>query len=200
MTVWQARSMSVDDVEIFGTAGTSALREDLEAAGIAPETGTCVRAQPDGQLVAEPGARRSPRRASPRCRARSGPHRAGCPTTGAASSAAIVTARSTPPRGVAAGDAIAFPVKQGGLASQQAVAAAESIAARAGRTGSRSRSGRSSAACCSPGRGQAWMRKAPDSAEGEAERRALFWPPTKIAGRSTTITLTPNTMRTAAAT
>jgi hypothetical protein len=27
------------------------------------------------------------------------------------------------------------------------------------------------------------MRKAPDSAEGETERRALFWPPTKIAGR-----------------
>ena len=33
------------------------------------------------------------------------------------------------------------------------------------------------------GRGKAWMRKAPDSEEGETERRALFWPPTKIAGR-----------------
>ena len=32
----------------------------------------------------------------------------------------------------AAGDAIAFPIKQGGLAAQQAGAAAESIAAEAG--------------------------------------------------------------------
>jgi hypothetical protein len=33
------------------------------------------------------------------------------------------------------------------------------------------------------GRGQAWMRKRPDDEHGETERRALFWPPTKIAGR-----------------
>jgi sulfide:quinone oxidoreductase len=33
------------------------------------------------------------------------------------------------------------------------------------------------------GRGQAWMRKDAESPEGETERRALFWPPTKIAGR-----------------
>ena len=35
------------------------------------------------------------------------------------------------------------------------------------------------------GRGQAWMRNAADgdAPDGEAQRRALFWPPTKIAGR-----------------
>jgi hypothetical protein len=34
------------------------------------------------------------------------------------------------------------------------------------------------------GRGKAWMRHGPAGAgEGTAERRALWWPPTKIAGR-----------------
>jgi len=35
------------------------------------------------------------------------------------------------------------------------------------------------------GRGQAWMRHAATGGDGdgEAQRRALFWPPTKIAGR-----------------
>ena len=33
------------------------------------------------------------------------------------------------------------------------------------------------------GRGQAWMRGPDDAGEGAVERRALFWPPTKIAGR-----------------
>jgi hypothetical protein len=35
------------------------------------------------------------------------------------------------------------------------------------------------------GRGQAWMRQTLDDEqdEGTAERHALFWPPTKIAGR-----------------
>jgi len=33
------------------------------------------------------------------------------------------------------------------------------------------------------GRGKAWLRHADEGAEGETERRALFWPPTKIAGR-----------------
>jgi hypothetical protein len=33
------------------------------------------------------------------------------------------------------------------------------------------------------GRGQRWMRGPDDLGEGETERHALFWPPTKIAGR-----------------
>ncbi|HEX6023463.1 MAG TPA: hypothetical protein VFZ00_15825, partial [Solirubrobacter sp.] len=83
----------------------------------------------------------------------------------------------------AAGDAIAFPVKQGGLASQQAVAAAESIAARAGADVTPRPFRPVLRGVLLTGRGKAWLRKEIDSAEGEAERRALFWPPTKIAGR-----------------
>jgi sulfide:quinone oxidoreductase len=85
----------------------------------------------------------------------------------------------------AAGDVTDSPIKQGGLAAQQAVAAAESIAARHGveldpepfrpilrgmlLTGGRER----------------WMRAPTGGTPGEerSSLRALWWPPTKIATR-----------------
>lgn len=85
----------------------------------------------------------------------------------------------------AAGDATTFPIKQGGLAAQQAVAAAETILARHGAdldpqpfrpvlrgmlmTGGRRR----------------WLRAPAGSTPGhsEAALRALWWPPSKIASR-----------------
>jgi sulfide:quinone oxidoreductase len=81
----------------------------------------------------------------------------------------------------AAGDATDFPVKQGGLAAQQADAVAEHIAARYG-------------ASLSPApftpvlRGMLFTGDRPrylSAAEGEgpASSRPLWWPPTKIAGR-----------------
>src|SRR6185503_12678450 len=83
----------------------------------------------------------------------------------------------------AAGDAIAFPVKQGGLAAQQADAVAEEIAARAGADVKPQPFRPVLRGVLLTGRGKAWLRKGLESPEGEAERRALFWPPTKIAGR-----------------
>ena len=81
----------------------------------------------------------------------------------------------------AAGDVTGSPVKQGGLAAQQAVAAAEAIAARHGvdidpepfrpvvrgmlLTGGRPR----------------WLRSEPGASS--ASPQALWWPPTKIATR-----------------
>jgi sulfide:quinone oxidoreductase len=196
MTAWQARGMGMDDVEItiytpehapleiFGAAGTTALREDLEAAGIAVETDAYALAGPDGQLVVEPGARSLagirvvtlPRALGPALRGLPYDRRGfvRCDRHGKVYGTAAVWA---------AGDAIAFPVKQGGLASQQAVAAAESIAASAGAHVEPKPFRPILRGVLLTGRGQAWMRKAPDSAEGDAERRALFWPPTKIAGR-----------------
>jgi sulfide:quinone oxidoreductase len=86
----------------------------------------------------------------------------------------------------AAGDATTCPIKQGGVASQQADAAAEAIAARAGAgirpkefkpvlrglllTGSRPRYMRAEV---SGGRGEDWS----------VSEHALWWPPSKIAGR-----------------
>jgi sulfide:quinone oxidoreductase len=85
----------------------------------------------------------------------------------------------------AVGDATAFPIKQGGLACQQADAVAESIAAAAGApveptpfrpvlrgklmTGGRDRFLR--------------RRLAGDQDAGDASEQPLWWPPGKIAGR-----------------
>jgi sulfide:quinone oxidoreductase len=85
----------------------------------------------------------------------------------------------------AAGDAIAFPVKQGGLAAQQADAAAEAIAAVAGAEVEPRPFRPLLRGVLLTGRGSAWMRHdlAGGGGEAEAERHALWWPPTKIAGR-----------------
>ena len=82
-----------------------------------------------------------------------------------------------------AGDAMAFPVKQGGLAAQEADAAAEAIAAAAG-AGVEPRPFRPILrGVLLTGRGRQWMRLGAGEEEGEAARHALWWPPTKVAGR-----------------
>ena len=85
----------------------------------------------------------------------------------------------------AAGDVIAFAVKQGGLASQQADAAAESIAAAVGVDLEPQPFRPMLRGMMLTGRGKEWMRHEPAGGDGEgtAVRRALWWPPTKIAGR-----------------
>jgi sulfide:quinone oxidoreductase len=98
----------------------------------------------------------------------------------------------------AAGDATSFPLKQGGLATQQADAAAEAIAAELGAavtptpfrpmlrglllTGGAPLYLRSSLTLAGePRDGEAHRaRRRPEAA---VSRRALWWPPTKIAGR-----------------
>ena len=84
-----------------------------------------------------------------------------------------------------AGDAATFPIKQGGLAAQQADVVARAIAARAGADVQQKPFRPVLRGVLLTGRGEAWMRHDPaDEADaGTAARRALFWPPTKIAGR-----------------
>jgi sulfide:quinone oxidoreductase len=85
----------------------------------------------------------------------------------------------------AAGDGTAFPVKQGGLAAQQADAVVHHIAARAG-----------AAVEAKPfvpvlrgrlltGEGDLWMREhlAGGAGEGEIAEHCLWWPPSKVAGQ-----------------
>lgn len=88
----------------------------------------------------------------------------------------------------AAGDGTSFPLKQGGIAAQQADAAAQAIAVRAGVPGV-------AAAPFKPmlrgmlltGSGRTWLRAAVAGGAGEAasivSEHALWWPPSKIAGR-----------------
>jgi len=195
MTAWQASGMGHDDVEItiytpeeaplgiFGSAASSAVHDDLDEAGIRIRTGVVVTAA-DGDLRVEPDGRRLdaqriialPRAIGPAVPGVASDERGFvvCDPHGRVAGTDAVWA---------AGDAIAFPIKQGGLAAQQADAAAESIAARAGADVDPQPFRPVLRGVLLTGRGQRWMRGPEDLGEGETERHALFWPPTKIAGR-----------------
>ncbi|MGZ4262343.1 MAG: FAD-dependent oxidoreductase [Solirubrobacteraceae bacterium] len=200
MTAWQAWGMGHDDVQVtvytpeeaplglFGSQATAALREDLEEAGVRAETGVYVAEDPQtpGRLVLHPGERTLDAErvvALPRA---VGPRLPGLPSDGRGFVLTDLHGRLPDVDSVwAAGDAIAFPVKQGGLASQQADAAAEAIAAAAGADLEPRPFHPVLRGMMLTGRGKQWMRHEPagGTGEGTAIRRALWWPPTKIAGR-----------------
>jgi sulfide:quinone oxidoreductase len=85
----------------------------------------------------------------------------------------------------AAGDGIAFPVKFGGLAAQQADAAAADIAAEAGVMVQRTPFRPVLRGRLVTGNGPLYLRHdaAGGDGEGEASTHALWWPPSKINGR-----------------
>jgi sulfide:quinone oxidoreductase len=85
----------------------------------------------------------------------------------------------------AAGDATTFPIKQGGLAAQQAVAAAEAIAARHGTDLDPQPFRPVLRGMLLTGGQERWMRAPAGDTPGETRSsvRALWWPPTKIASR-----------------
>ena len=86
----------------------------------------------------------------------------------------------------AAGDGTAFPIKQGGIASQQADVAAESVAARLGAPLSPSVFEPTLRGMLLTGVAPIYLRAAASAAaseEGQLAGNALWWPPTKIAGR-----------------
>ena len=199
MTAWQAWGMGHDDVQVtvytpedaplglFGTQATVAVRHDLEEAGVQAETGVYVAEDPQtpGRLVLHPGERTLDAQrvvALPRA---VGPGLPGLPANARGFIPTDLHGKVPDVDAVwAAGDAIAFPVKQGGLASQQADAAAESIAAHAGAELEPRPYRPVLRGMMLTGRGKAWMRHQPaGGGEGTTLRRALWWPPTKIAGR-----------------
>ncbi len=199
MTAWQAWGMGHDDVQVtiytpedaplglFGAQATVAVRHDLEEAGVEAETGVYVAEDPrdPGRLILHPGERTLDAErvvALPRA---VGPGLPGLPANARGFVLTDLHGRVPDVDAVwAAGDAIAFPVKQGGLASQQADAAAESIAAHAGADLDPRPYRPVLRGMMLTGRGKAWMRHQPaGGGEGTAVRHALWWPPTKIAGR-----------------
>jgi sulfide:quinone oxidoreductase len=195
MTSYQAQSMSRDDLEItiytpesaplemFGAAASAALREDLDEARIRVRTNAHI-VEHDGGLAVEPGGESLTGArvvALPRAVGRNIP---GLPNDERGFIRTDVHGKAFGTATVwAAGDAIAFRIKQGGLAAQQALAAAQSIAKRAGADVQPEPFRPVLRGVLLTGRGSAWLRRHPDDEQGEAERRALFWPPTKIAGR-----------------
>jgi sulfide:quinone oxidoreductase len=198
MTAWDADAMGQDDVEItvythedaplaiFGAAGSAAVAEDLAEAGVKVRTGVHVTQAVDGHLVADPGSEDLSGQ-----RVVVLPRAVGHPLEGVAADERgfVLTDRFGRVAGTdtvwAAGDAVAFPIKQGGLAAQQAEVVARGIAARAGAEVEVEPFRPVLRGVLLTGRGRAWMRRelAEETDAGSAERRALFWPPTKIAGR-----------------
>jgi sulfide:quinone oxidoreductase len=199
MTAWEADSMGQDDVdvrvvtpeqaplEVFGVEGSAAVRADLDEAGVTIETGSYVEEQEDPPgFVVQPGSRPL---AAPHVVAL--PHAVGPAVGGlpADSRGFIRVDRQGLVLGServwAAGDAISFPVKQGGLAAQEADAAAEAIAALAGADVEPRPFRPVLRGMLLTGRSREWLRAeiAGGGGEPQAERHALWWPPTKVAGR-----------------
>jgi sulfide:quinone oxidoreductase len=174
-----------EPLQLFGREGSEAVRALLEQRGIAIHTGAHPVEARDGELLLVPGEALAADRvvALPRLH---GERIDGIPQT---HGGFVPTDRHGRVHGLAdvyaAGDITNFPVKQGGIAAQQADAAAETIAAAAGAdlapepfrpvvrglllTGAEPRYLRSDIAA---GGG-------PSSASPEP----LWWPPAKIVGR-----------------
>ena len=184
MTAWDARDMGQDDVEvvistpeaaplaIFGEEASALLREDLKEAGVTVLTGRDDAAGLAGMRMI----------ALPRAAAR---RIEGLPSDEHGFVPVDAHGRVRGLEGVwAAGDCTAFPIKQGGLAAQQAGAAAASIAERAGADVVPEPFSPVLRGVLLTGRGRRWIRRSLETAgdHGEAQRRALWWPPTKVAG------------------
>jgi sulfide:quinone oxidoreductase len=170
---------------IFGTAPSAAVATLLGARGIRFTGGASVEEDAEGYLI-HPGGGRLEAGALVALPVMTGPGIPGLPADDDGfipidQHAAVVGAADL----FAAGDATTFPIKQGGLGTQQADAAAEMIASRAGArvdpqpfrpvlrgkliTGEESLHLRGVAA----GGG----------GEGSASADYLWWPPQKVAGR-----------------
>jgi sulfide:quinone oxidoreductase len=196
MTAWDARDIGQDDVqvtivtpeaqplEIFGEQATSGLRADLEEAGVTVRAGVSIEEDPQApaRLLVD-GERLEVQRviALPRAIARG---IGGVPVDDRGFIVVDEHGRvDATPDVWAAGDATNFPIKQGGLAAQQADAAAEAIAAEAGADVRPRPFHPVLRGVLLTGRGRQWIRRDLGTDEGETERHALWWPPTKVAGR-----------------
>jgi sulfide:quinone oxidoreductase len=177
---------------IFGEAAGAAVRDMLTARGIGLETSARPVEAHGGRLILDgaPPLEADAVVALPRL---AGPHLRGLPSDGDGYVPVDANGRVPGMQGVyAAGDATSFPVKQGGLATQQADAVAEAIAQDIG--------ARANAAPFRPVlRGLLLTGGAPlylraelhrptatataRTLRGETSGRALWWPPGKVAGR-----------------
>ena len=174
-----------EPLELFGPAASKAARELLADRGVALQTGRCPTDVRDGELLVIPaGSVAADRVVSlPRLR---GPFLPGLrhdaegfiPTDlhGLVAGEADV---------YAAGDATTCPVKQGGVATQQADAAAEAIAARAGAEVDPRPFRPVLRGMLLTGAAPRYLRADVSGTAGDsssASDQALWWPPSKIAG------------------
>jgi len=175
-----------EPLQLFGRAGSEAVRELLEERGIAVQTGSCPVELVEGELRLVPEGTMAAERvvALPRLR---GPRIDGLPQTvegflpvdahGQVHGLADI---------FAAGDITSFPVKQGGIATQQADAAAELIAANAGADIAPQPFRPVLRGLLLTGRQPRYLRHEITGGAGDvssASPEPLWWPPAKIVGR-----------------
>ena len=184
----------LEPLQLFGEAAGAAIRELLDARSISLWTRTRPLELRDGLLHVEPG---SPLRADavisvPRLE---GPAITGLPSDSRGFIPVDAHGRVAE-RVYAAGDATTFPVKQGGLATQQADAAAETIAEELGAPVTARPFTPVLRGVLLTGGAPLYLRAELDRTgrrrsvathrahlHGDVSSRALWWPPGKIAGR-----------------
>jgi sulfide:quinone oxidoreductase len=170
-------------LELFGVAASDAIRELLEIRGIKLTLEAVPTAVEDGWLQVSSG---EPIRADrvvalPRLE---GPRVAGVPHdedgfVEVDDHGAVWGLKDV----WAAGDLTSFPIKQGGLAAQQAEAAAESIAARAGADVAPRPFKPVLRGLLLTGLTPRYLRAEPAAEEFAFDTEPLWWPPAKIVGR-----------------
>ena len=199
LTAERARSVGLDDVGItivtpeetplglFGAEASTAVGDLLHEQGIVVMTETLVETGAHGpSLGVGPGHRRVPVDRVVSLPLLEGPRVAGLPAD--AAGFLPIDAHCGVPGADdvwAAGDGTTFPIKQGGIASQQADAAAEQIAARAGAPIEPRPFRPVLRGMLLTAASPRWLRHAVAGAGGDsvAAEHALWWPPTKVAGR-----------------
>jgi sulfide:quinone oxidoreductase len=173
---------------IFGSRAVEVVTEELAKAGVEVELGAYaeIDAGPPRAVVMRPSGRRlevSRILALPRLRGRAP---AGIPSDSDGFVTVDPHGRVIGVDGVwAAGDGIAFPVKFGGLAAEQADAAAADIAAEAGALVERKPFRPVLRGRLLTSSGPRYMRydASGGGGEGEATPHTLWWPPSKVNGR-----------------
>src|SRR6266545_2601748 len=175
-----------EPLQLFGRAGSEAVRELLEERGIAVQTGSCpvefvddeLRLVPEGSIAADRVV------ALPRLR---GTRIDGLPQTVEGFVPVDAHGQVHGLAGVfAAGDITSCPVKQGGIAAQQADAAAEMIAANAGADLTPQPFRPVLRGLLLTGRQPRYLRHDLTGGAGDtssASPEPLWWPPAKIVGR-----------------
>jgi sulfide:quinone oxidoreductase len=170
---------------VFGREASAAVGAELEAAGVGWHGCTSAEVE-KGLVVVHPGARRIETDRIVALPQLAGRAPDGVPTD---ADGFIRVDAQCKVRGLrhawAAGDGIAFPVKFGGLAAAQADAAAEAIAALAGADVAPAPFRPVLRGRLLTARGERFMHHVAGGGggDGQASDRALWWPPSKIAGK-----------------
>jgi sulfide:quinone oxidoreductase len=174
-----------EPLALFGRRASASIGSSLSDAGIVLESGSYPLAVEDGHLRLTAGGDIPADRVVTMPRL-VGPELPGLPQDPAGF---IPTDRYGRVRGVAdvyaAGDVTTFAIKQGGLATQQAIAAAESIAAAAGAPTDPHPFRPVLRGLLLTGGPSQYLRNEPSGGQGDTSRadaEPLWWPPGKIAG------------------